>query len=180
MAVWKISDKVWWGDRDAIKEVGCKVGVVLNLAHNVNHDYYSFLTPINVHITQNEDQPLFCSDHPDYYNPGVLPVGTPYFYLPNPDEVRVTDEYFTLLVNVINFVNTSGRFPFLVHCYVGGHRSPMVAVLAQLMMESETITEQRYRELREWQETQCDSILVGNFALSLEERILELAHAAKS
>jgi len=105
---WKLTNDVWWGDRHAVSELADKVGSVLCIAHNPE------LSPGSTH-----------------YNPIVLHGMVPYFRLGRHDDQECSGRYLMELTSLIEICLQ--HKPLLVHCYVGSHRSPAVALYAAFM-----------------------------------------------
>lgn len=123
MAYWKLSEKIWWGDRASPEETRREVLSVMSVAHNM----------------ELADKP-----HRNPYK-ALLPHHKPYIWLPRPDETPIDDWYLFWLEGSIKLCLEGKNLPFLVHCWGGHHRSPHVAVFAQLMLDG--FTKARYAEL---------------------------------
>lgn len=102
--IWKLTDKVWFGDKLSVREVADQVASVINVARIIRRPYWADL--------------------------GKLPWQVWYFRLGWPDRVDVTEEYFWAFDLVLSAVGAAGKFPLLCHCKMGGHRGPTAAVVA--------------------------------------------------
>ena len=116
MAVWKLTDNIWWGDASAPFECRHTAKSVICVAENAelaNHQFSPYLQHLN---------------HPD-------PKPKPFFWLPINDYVEVDADYITLLIGVLDIIDYAKLFPLLIHCYAGIHRSPAVAIYAGCVVD---------------------------------------------
>lgn len=116
MAVWKLTDNIWWGDAAAPFECRHTAKSVICVAENLelaNHQFSPYLQHLN---------------HPD-------PKPKPFFWLPINDYVEVDADYITLLIGVLDIIDYAKLFPLLIHCYAGIHRSPAVAIYAACVVD---------------------------------------------
>lgn len=114
MAVWKLTDNIWWGDAAAPFECRHTAKSVICVAENLelaNHQFSPYLQHLN---------------HPD-------PKPKPFFWLPINDYVDVDSDYIEMLDGVLGVIDNGDLFPLLIHCYAGIHRSPAVAIYAGTM-----------------------------------------------
>ena len=112
--IYKLTDSVWWGDRHVVAEHANEVCSVLNVAHNPE------LAPGKTR-----------------YNPLVLPGDTPYIRVGRHDSHAFDDVYMQDLADSVSICLR--HVPVLVHCYVGSHRSPIVAVYVAFRMSKGTM-----------------------------------------
>lgn len=107
---WKLTEQIWWGDRHAVFELKNEVRSVLNLAHN------SELAPGKTK-----------------YNPLVLDGTIPYFRLGARDRAFLPGNFLGELSTLLDICLL--HTPTLIHCYLGQHRSPIVAVWGVVKQE---------------------------------------------
>jgi hypothetical protein len=100
--IYKLTDQVWWGDRHAISEAPTQIHSVLNVSHNQRGSYFNSMKQ--------------------------LPQEVPYFRLGRKDRYEMDVEYLRALNGVADIIIANKWYPCLVHCLVGGHRSPGAAV----------------------------------------------------
>ena len=100
--IYKLTDKVWWGDKHAVAEVGNDIKSVLNVSQNQSERYFDRLKK--------------------------LPQIIPYFRLGRPDREEMNRAYLQNLDAITDIIIKNGWYPCLVHCVAGGHRSPAAAV----------------------------------------------------
>lgn len=104
--IWKLTDKVWWGNAEALSEVYAQgVRCVLAVGGNI------------------ADKPLGCT-------PLGVDEKIPYLRVAWPDHEPPPAEYLGLLLDVVGVVRRLELFPLLVHCRAGQMRSPLVAAIA--------------------------------------------------
>jgi len=103
---YNLTENIYWGDWKSVYQLKDIVGAVVCVAWN---------------------QEMIDGG----YSPLVLPYSIPYFKLAERDRAFPSDSYFKTLYLV--FKALKGRhFPVLVHCYMGQHRSPIIAVMAAI------------------------------------------------
>jgi len=112
--IWKLTDRVWWGDRLSIGEE--VPGAVINLADNLSINYHN-------------------PDEPSDYEFLSLPETVPYFRLSIDDNTEVEPHFLVSLEQFIHLSQRMGWFPLLIHCWEGRHRSPTTAVFAELCIK---------------------------------------------
>ena len=111
MAVWKLTDNIWWGDVMSSHECRYTAKSVICVADNpelVNHAF----SPYVQHLLPPDPKPR------------------PFFWLPINDHVDVDRNYLEMLVGVLDIIDHAKLFPLLIQCYAGVHRSPAVAIYA--------------------------------------------------
>lgn len=114
MAVWKLTDNIWWGDAAAPFECRHTAKSVICVAENAelaNHGCSPYLQ----HLMPPDPKPK------------------PLFWLPINDYVEVDRGYIEMLDGVLGVIDSGDLFPLLIHCYAGIHRSPAVAIYAGTM-----------------------------------------------
>lgn len=149
MAHWQLTEDVYWGDVDSLRERGSRMGSV-------------------VCVTDNHD--LMEKDGYDVLH---LPPPVPYFRVARGDHEEIDNEYMFLLDGVLDLIIEAELFPVLVHCYAGMHRSPAVAIYLAHKMQSEQSLES-LEKLREKARRQRDGIREDwTFHKSLMERLTE-------
>jgi hypothetical protein len=109
---YNLIDKVYWGDWKSVYQLKYIVGSVICVAGN---------------------QEMVDGG----YSPLVLPHSIPYFRLAERDRAFPTDAYFETMYHVIRSFKRA-NLPLLVHCYMGIHRSPIVAIMAALALENDS------------------------------------------
>ena len=103
---WKLTNDIWWGDYLSVAELKDQVGSVICLATNGD-------------LLEKG------------YNPIILPPKVRYFRMAEKDMSFPDATYIKSLEEIIK---VSLRYkPLLVHCYIGQHRSPIIAVMAALI-----------------------------------------------
>lgn len=108
MAVFKLSNEIWWGDMNSPVEQAGNYRSLIDLASNYTADdkhYRLSQVPNNIPILRfptNEDQPL------------------------NGSEIL-------FLERIYDVIHAGNFYPLLIHCMAGQCRSPMVAVHAEFM-----------------------------------------------
>jgi len=102
------------------------------------------------------------------YNPIILPYHVRYFRMSERDLAYPNDRYFESLKDIIM---VALRYkPLLVHCFIGQHRSPIVALMAAIIdskdysMENYESTLAKILQLRK----ECAEILHFNFTQSAQ------------
>lgn len=115
--IYRLSDKIWWGNWQAPAEAcaeGTPPAVVVNVAHSLRRSYWRSLA--------------------------VLPRETLYYRFARHDDTEVNGgNYLQLLTSVIRGAMRDGRFPILVHCRVGRHRSPATAIFFEMVRNGGTV-----------------------------------------
>ncbi len=107
---WRLSEKVFWGDINSIKETREVVKSTIGLCDNNELKTYKF-SPFS-----------------------VLPYTNPYFWHPIPDEGIPNTDFINLLLTVVGSYIKQQRFPILVHCYAGQHRSTITAIFTEMLL----------------------------------------------
>jgi protein-tyrosine phosphatase len=132
MSVWKLTDKVWWGNAGSPAECRDTVKSVICVAENpelVQHGYSPYLQ----HLSPPSPNPK------------------PFFWLPRNDHVEVDLGYLEMLIGVLDIIDRGKLFPLLIHCFAGVHRSPAVAIYAGRFTDGDeayNALHARARELR--------------------------------
>lgn len=117
--IWRLSEKMWWGDVAALGECGLSAKAVLNVSQNQRENYWGEFAK--------------------------LPQAVPYFRLGRDDVDPVNDEYMGAVIAVLRIVESRNWFPLLVHCVAGHHRSPAVAIVAEHLFSGEPLADVRAR-----------------------------------
>lgn len=122
--IWKLTDKVWWGNADALAEE--RPSCYLAVGGNLENLPVQF-TPLNV------------------------PEKIPYLRLATPDHEKVSEKYFHTLMDLMCLViRKHDWLPVLVHCRAGQQRSACVAAVFASYIHNEPLDKmiRRVRELR--------------------------------
>lgn len=136
---WKLTDNILWGDFNSVLELKDQVGSVICLATNGD-------------LLERG------------YNPLILPAKVRYFRMAERDMTFPDATYIKSLEDVIK---VSLRYkPLLVHCYVGQHRSPIIAVMAALIDSDDYSTENYMSLLSKVLELRPDCAEVMHFNFS--------------
>jgi protein-tyrosine phosphatase len=113
MALWRLTDSIWWGNVDSPRECLHEAKAVICLAEN-GELVAPHISPYAVQI------PAGCT--------------RPHFWLPRNDFNAVDDQYMRTLVGALATVDSAGLYPLLIHCLAGVHRSPSVAIYAAVRL----------------------------------------------
>ena len=116
MAVWKLTDNIWWGDAAAPFECRHTAKSVICVAENAELASHGF-SPYLQHLNPPDPKPK------------------PLFWLPINDYVEADRDYVLLLNSVLDVVAIGNLFPLLIHCYAGVHRSPATAIYAAVLQQ---------------------------------------------
>src|SRR5882724_5842851 len=111
--IWRLSDKIWWGDVAAIGECGSSAKSILNVSQNQTENFWGYFTK--------------------------LPQTVPYFRLGRDDVEPVDDDYMYAVFAVLGIVKSLNWFPLLIHCVAGYHRSPAIAIVAEYLLRDEPL-----------------------------------------
>jgi protein tyrosine phosphatase len=147
--IYKLTERVWWGDRHSIKENS--FGAVLNVANNLN------FSPTN--------------ENPDY-DFLSLREDIPYIRLSRGDREAVDSTYMDHLDRSIDLLISMESFPILVHCWEGRHRSPIVAIYIEcyLRKRSQGFTTMReFKSLLDKAHSLKENIVQMDFSHSLQK-----------
>lgn len=106
----KLTDNVFWGNVNSIRELKDVARSVICVANN--------------------DEMIR-----DHYSPLILPYTVPYFKCADKDRSFPSDSYFEMLKYLIEGIKTKYE-PLLVHCYMGQHRSPIIAIMAAVILNN--------------------------------------------
>jgi len=102
--IYRLTDKIWWGDKPSIREALGEVKSVINVAHKIRKPYWQ--------------------------NVGKLDWDVWYFRMALPDREIASDDYLSAFSSVLDGIRAGSKFPLLCHCRMGGHRGPTAALFA--------------------------------------------------
>lgn len=115
--IYKLTDKVWWGNWEGPFECIGQVQTIINVAHHFSprrgrSKYWAMLEKI--------------------------PHEVFYVRLAKKDRQDIDREYFRAFRNVVFHARDMGKLPILTHCQMGGHRGPTSAIVAAWLLDGGT------------------------------------------
>ncbi len=115
--IYKLTDKVWWGNWESPVEAGREVRCIINVAHS-----FSRRRGRNAYWARMEQ----------------VPWDTITFRFAKKDRMDVTPEYLSWLAAAADIAVQGGKLPILTHCQMGGHRGPTSAIFVAWHLDGRT------------------------------------------
>lgn len=109
---YKLSEKIYWGDWESVLELKDKIGSIICLVSKAGNGRVG-------------------------YNPLDLNYKIRYFRMAENDRSSPEDKYYISITEIIKICLVYS--PLLIHCYAGMHRSPSIALMAELINSNNTI-----------------------------------------
>ena len=115
--IYKLTDKVWWGNWQAPVECVGQVGTIINVAHSFSARRGRNLYWANLEKVRWD----------------VL-----YFRLAKKDRQDIDAKYAAALAKAVDAAMLLDKLPILTHCQMGGHRGPTSAIFAAWHLSGRT------------------------------------------